>query len=73
LKVVNASSTEQNLDVHVEGGGIVGNPKVTRLVADAPTATNSIDAPERIVPKPADSKAHAVPPYSISVYTYKLK
>jgi alpha-L-arabinofuranosidase len=73
LKLVNVSSTEQILDVHVEGGGIVGNPKVTRLAAEAPTATNSIDAPERIIPKPGDAKSHALPPYSISVYTYKLK
>jgi alpha-L-arabinofuranosidase len=73
LKLVNASSKEQSLDVHIEGGTITGNPKVTRVAADAPTATNSIDAPERIVPKAGDAKSRAVPAYSISVYTYKLK
>jgi alpha-L-arabinofuranosidase len=72
LKVVNASSLGQKLDIHVEGI-ITGNPTVMRLAADAPTATNSITAPDTVVPRAADGKSNAVPPYSVSVYTYKLK
>jgi alpha-N-arabinofuranosidase len=72
LKVVNAWSLGQKLDVHVEGI-ITGNPTVMRLAADAPTATNSITSPDTVVPKAADGKSNAVPPYSVSVYTYKLK
>ncbi|MGA8035339.1 MAG: alpha-L-arabinofuranosidase C-terminal domain-containing protein [Candidatus Acidiferrales bacterium] len=80
LKIVNASSLERTVAIHLAGAGSVKpSGSLTRLSAAAPTATNSIIAPDRLQPKTSavtglgEKFEQRVPAYSISVYTLDVK
>ena len=73
LKLVNASSTPQPLQIHLTGGSIRRDAHVSTLKGNTPEETNTITSPERVVPvasvlHTAGSQfQHTVPPYSIQV------
>ncbi len=80
LKIVNASSLERTVAIQLAGAGSVKpTGSLTRLSAAAPTATNSITAPDRLLPKTSsvtglgEKFEQRVPAYSISVYTLDVK
>ncbi len=80
LKFVNASSHEQTVEIKLDGTSTVGaSAGLVRLEADAPTATNSITAPDVIVPKKSQvagagkNFSQRLPAYSVSVYTLDVK
>jgi alpha-N-arabinofuranosidase len=80
LKIVNASSLERTIAIHLAGAGSVKpTGSLTRLSAASPTATNSITAPDRLLPKTStvsgvgEKFEQRVPAYSISVYTLDVK
>jgi alpha-L-arabinofuranosidase len=58
LKVVNGSSTPQALQIDLSGAKVAATAKLTTLRANTTQATNSIDAPEHIVP--VESALHSV-------------
>src|SRR5258708_28189575 len=76
LKLVNAASTPQAVDIVLEGAKLAPSAKLTTLAAKDTQATNSIDRPEFL--KPADSSVtvtgshlrHAMPQYSIEVIEF---
>jgi alpha-N-arabinofuranosidase len=76
LKLVNALSTPQAVDIHLEGPKLAAKAKLTSLSAKDTQATNSIDRPEFI--KPVDSSVtlngghllHTMPQYSIEVIEF---
>lgn len=73
LKLVNADSTSQSVDVKIDGAHLAGAGKIETLSAKDTQATNTIDQPRNIVPVEstlAESGAalhHQMPPYSIQV------
>lgn len=73
LKLVNASSTPQRLDLKFTSANLANVAKVWTLSAPSTQATNTIDAPEKIVPKESrlrnvsSNQHYAVPAYSIQV------
>ena len=76
LKVVNASSGPQLVDINITGASSVDKAgTLISLSGNDPAQTNTISAPTRIVPvktplKSAGAKfSHTVPPYSIQVLT----
>jgi alpha-N-arabinofuranosidase len=80
LKLVNASSTPQPVEIDLSGAGSVA--KSAGLVTLAGTnlaETNTITAPERVVPVKSTLKSagatfsHTVPPYAIQVITLQAK
>ena len=80
LKVVNASSVAQPVEVEMTGAGNVANSGTLVTLAGASLAqTNTILTPTRIVPvqttlKNAGSKFnHTVPPYSVQVLELQAK
>jgi alpha-N-arabinofuranosidase len=80
LKLVNASSVAQPVEVEMTGAGNVANSGTLVTLAGASLAqTNTISAPTRIVPvqtalKNTGSKFnHVVPPYSVQVLELQAK
>ena len=73
LKLVNADSTPQSVDIKIDGAQLTGTAKVETLSAKGTQATNTIDHPRDIVP--VDSTLaengtelhHQMPPYSIQI------
>jgi alpha-N-arabinofuranosidase len=76
LKMVNAASTPQTVDIELEGAKIAAGAKLTTLSAKDTQATNSIDHPDFL--KPIDSTVtltgsrlhHTMPQYSIQVLEF---
>ncbi len=79
LKVVNASSAPQMLEINLNGAKVSTTAKLTSLSAHDTQATNSIDAPDRIVPVEStlhdvSSKfPHTLPGFSIQVIQLDLQ
>jgi alpha-L-arabinofuranosidase len=79
LKLVNGSSTPQPLQIDLGGAKVAATAKLITLRANGTQATNSIDAPEQIVPVestlPGVSAkfAHNVPGLSIEVIEIQLQ
>ena len=79
LKLVNASSDAQALEIDLPGARPDANAKLVRLSAPDTQTTNSIDHPDRLVP--VDSAIHNVsgrftmtlPAYSIQVLQIELR
>ncbi|WP_158819418.1 alpha-L-arabinofuranosidase C-terminal domain-containing protein [Granulicella sp. S156] len=74
LKLVNANSTPQPLEINLDGAGKVGESGIlVTLGAANPAETNTISAPTRIVPVKTTLKdvgstfSHTVPGYSVQV------
>ncbi len=73
LKLVNASSKPQTIDLNFSGAMLAGTGKLVTLQGASTQATNSIDHPENIVPvestlKNVSSKMHhTMPAFSIQV------
>ena len=73
LKLVNASSIPQSLELKFAGGTLAKSGKSWTLSAASTQATNSIDSPENLVPKEsplrnvASDQRYTVPGYSIQV------
>lgn len=78
LKLVNASSDPQPLEVKFDGAALTGSGVLIDLSARSPEATNSIDHPRNVVPveKPLTGVGavwhHEMPPYSIQVVQLQL-
>jgi alpha-N-arabinofuranosidase len=78
LKLVNASSDSQPVEIALPGAHPTANAKLVRLSAPDTQTTNSIDHPDRLVP--VESAIHNVstnfsvtlPPYSIQVLQIDL-
>ncbi len=76
LKLVNAASTTQAVDIDLEGAKLAPKAKLTTLSAKDTQATNSIDRPEFL--KPVDTPIaldgshlrHTMPQYSIEVIEF---
>jgi alpha-N-arabinofuranosidase len=73
LKVVNVEKEPQKVAISIEGKSKV-QPKALKveLKGDSPTATNTIDHPENIIPVKSETKvgknfAYTFPPYSITM------
>ena len=80
LKLVNASSIEQAVTITLQGAGAESHTaRVSTLHANTIWATNTIQAPARIVPANSTVKIngerlpYVVPPYSIQVLDVTLK
>ena len=80
VKLVNASSDPQEVQINVAGAANVSKENVlVTLKGNSPAATNSISSPGRIVPvkgmvnNVAPSFRHVVPPYAIQVLELKVK
>ncbi|HEU5458561.1 MAG TPA: alpha-L-arabinofuranosidase C-terminal domain-containing protein, partial [Terracidiphilus sp.] len=79
LKLVNAASTPQQVDINLKGAGIDPSAKLVNMSAKDTQATNSIDHPTVLVP--VDSTVsdasgalhHTMPPYSIQVLVFQEK
>ncbi|HTV15847.1 MAG TPA: alpha-L-arabinofuranosidase C-terminal domain-containing protein [Acidobacteriaceae bacterium] len=79
LKLVNASTTPQSLDIDLPGASLAAAAKLTTLSAHSTQATNTIDEPRNIVP--VDSEVHTasgkihveMPGLSIQVLQIGLK
>ena len=74
LKLVNANSTPQPVNIQLEGAAnVAGNASITTLRGNTLAATNTITDPTRIVPVTAPLKGagktfnHTIPPYAIQV------
>jgi alpha-N-arabinofuranosidase len=74
VKLVNATSTRQQLDINLGGTkSVAPSAEIITLTAASPTDTNSITEPAKIVPvvtrlNNASSRfSHELPPYSIQV------
>lgn len=73
LKLVNANSTPQSVDIKIHGAQLAGTAKVETLSAKNTQATNTIDHPRDIIPVNSTLAAagtqlhHQMPPYSIQV------
>ncbi|HVZ84641.1 MAG TPA: alpha-L-arabinofuranosidase C-terminal domain-containing protein [Terracidiphilus sp.] len=76
LKLVNASSDPQQVDLNIDGAKLAPTAKVESLTATNPEETNSIDAPNRIVPASSELHDvsgkfhHTLPPYTIQVIAF---
>lgn len=73
LKLVNAASTSQSIDIRFPGATLATSGKLVMLKAESTQATNTIDNPKNIVPvestlKNVASELHyTMPAYSIQV------
>ena len=73
LKLVNASSDAQPVDIKLDGAAVANSGKLVSLSAHSTEATNSIDQPVNIVPIESTIQSagkelhHTMPPYSIQV------
>jgi alpha-L-arabinofuranosidase len=73
LKLVNASSAPQPIDLNFAGANLARSAKLWTLSARSTQATNTIDTPENIVPKESTlhnvstEQHYAMPAYSIQV------
>jgi alpha-N-arabinofuranosidase len=73
LKLVNASSQSQTVDVKIAGATLADTGKLVTLDARSTQATNSIDQPTNIVPVEStlrnvgNTLHHTMPAYSIQV------
>lgn len=79
LKLVNASSDSQTLDIRLDGASLAPRGQLTSLSAHDTQATNTIDHPDDIVPVttavPVSGSTlhHTVPGYSIQVLQLELR
>ena len=80
LKIVNADSLPQMVDVKLDGAGsLQSNGKLISLSARTPDETNTISKPEEIIPVEAPlmnvsaNFRHTLPPYSIHVLELHTK
>jgi alpha-N-arabinofuranosidase len=80
LKLVNASSIAQPVQIAIMGAKSVGNTgTLVSLTGNSPEQTNTISAPKRIVPVTTTLEgvgsefSHTVPPYSVQVLTFNAK
>jgi alpha-L-arabinofuranosidase len=76
LKLVNASSTPQPLEIQFTGGKAATGGKLISLSARTTAATNSITQPALIVPVESglhDLASHTVPGYTIQVLEFKAQ
>ncbi|HVC47848.1 MAG TPA: alpha-L-arabinofuranosidase C-terminal domain-containing protein [Terracidiphilus sp.] len=79
LKLVNADSTPQLVDIDLKGAGVDPSAKLVSMSAKDTQATNSINDPDFLVP--GDSTVpdagghlhHHMPPYSIQVLVFQEK
>ncbi|MDR0542527.1 MAG: hypothetical protein LBH19_10020, partial [Dysgonamonadaceae bacterium] len=73
LKVVNVEKEPQKVAVSIEGKSKVQSKALkVELKGDSPTATNTIDNPENIIPVKSETKVgknftYTFPPYSITM------
>jgi alpha-N-arabinofuranosidase len=80
LKLVNASSTPQTVDIRLKGAGSIGpSARVISLSSKTTQDTNTINDPKHIVPEEKtidnvkDSFQYTVPKYAIQAMELKLK
>jgi alpha-N-arabinofuranosidase len=76
LKLVNASSTPQPLNIQFTGGKAAAGGKLISLSARTTAATNTITQPAVIVPVESglhDLASHTVPGYTIQVLEFKAQ
>jgi alpha-L-arabinofuranosidase len=79
LKLVNASSEPQTVDLNIDGAKLADKAKLVTLSAGSTQATNSIDQPKLIVPVESTisvtgaSVRHTMPKYSIQVLEFETK
>jgi len=80
LKVVNEDGAPQRINVQISGAPKIGpEAELVTLAATSPTDTNSIEHPQRIVPRAERAKnlganfTREFPPYSITVLKLKTK
>ena len=80
LKLVNASSVPQEIDISVTGASSVAKKAtLVSLSGNNPAETNTISAPQRIVPvktvlnNAGSQFSHTVPAYSIQVLEVQTK
>ena len=79
LKLVNGSSDPQPLQIDLAGAKVASIAKLVSLTAHNMRETNSIDAPERIVPVESTlhdvstSFHHTLPPYAIQVIEFDVQ
>ena len=79
LKMVNATSTAQPVDVKLDGGSVASSGTLISLSAHSTQETNSISDPKRIVPVESQINGlganftHNIPAYSIEVLELKTK
>jgi len=79
IKLVNASSTPETVDVQVEGAQLAKSAKLVTLSALGTQATNTIEHPLRVAPvestigDTASLRHHAMPGYSIQVIRVDLR
>jgi len=79
LKLVNAASTPQPIDVKFPGAPLAAKGMLVTLSASGTQATNTIDNPESIVPKESSVRIsdgtlhHTMPAYSIQAVQIDLK
>jgi alpha-N-arabinofuranosidase len=73
VKLVNASPAAQPLVLRIEGGAVAHRGTLVTLHAGSTHATNTINHPERVVPRTetvdwlGSDVRHTFPPYSISI------
>ena len=72
IKVVNAESLPQNVDIRFDGGTLAQNGKLIMLKALSTEATNTIDQPQNIMPVESNLRVgsdlrYNAPAYSIQV------
>ena len=79
LKLVNAASTPQLVEIDLKGAGIDAAAKLVNLSAKDTQATNSINNPTFLVPVDStlsvagDKLHHLMPPFSIQVLVFQEK
>jgi alpha-N-arabinofuranosidase len=79
LKLVNAASDPQSVDVNLEGTKVASTAKLVSLHAHDTQETNSIDAPDRIVPVESalhdvsNHLHHTVPGLSVEVIEFDVR
>jgi alpha-N-arabinofuranosidase len=79
LKIVNASSNPQSLDIDLPGAKVSSSAKLVSLAAHDTQATNSIDDPSRVVPvqttlnEVASHFHHSMPGYAIQVIEFNMQ
>ena len=76
LKLVNASSTAQPVEIDFAGTKLAGDAKLITLSANSTQATNTIAHPDQVVPvetalhNVASHLSHSVPAFSIQVIQF---
>ncbi len=79
LKLVNASSVAQPLEIDLAGGSVANTGTLVSLAGTNLAETNTISAPSRIVPVKSELKnlgekfKHTMPPYSVQVLEMRGK